>query len=414
MKSRNVICSPQALTYLKDRKEFRIVPAPIWRHVQMNDQLSIESRFLWGVLWELCALEKDYERRLTWGFLSKRLGKSESSIRRWARQLQADGYLQVTQVFNKDGGQLPSVFRIGVPNGIAQEIAMNSPDRRVKVIEPETSDTESADQIPACVEPDELGSASSQEDRREDNGSIMNAEIESSAPTSNDHVSDCGAKQREEVQAPEFRSAGGVHAEITDSDSNAPAYRAESQTACMKIGAENGTSRLQSILSKDRSRGGKGSGSSHNARSEEKRLDVQGQPGSSYEREIEEIRKRALKLEKEGQKRAGEGAFKVELPQGFKSGTQNKDSSEQVNNNNTPANVDRTMLRVKGELQNKIGIGGQIDKLAKEFTFAILFGAFKKMEFAKAINVGVKLVREGRWQSPRYSIDGQTVCVLNG
>lgn len=414
MKSRKAICSPQALDYLKERKEFRMVPAPVLFHINMNAELSVESRYLWNVIWNLCAMDKDYSRRLTWGYLSKHIGKSESSIRRWARPLQQMGYLEITQVFGKDGSQLPSVFRIGVPNAVAQEIAKKSPDRRAKKLEIETAETGKPDQNPAHIAGVHEVSEVEAEFRRDSGDPITVAEIESSVPSLN--VADAESGETHCGSASEC-----VDAETSaDSGSSdcvsgiAPACHAESQTARMKIGAEKGTSRLQSILSRDRSRVGKGSESSHNARSEEKRLDVQGQHQTAYEREIEEIRIRALKLEKEAKKRVGEGAVKSLLPQAVKSGTQQKEVFKQVNNNNESDPVGKTIQRVRGELEKKIGIGAQIDRLAKEFTVAILFGAFKKFEFAKAINVGVKLVREGRWQPPRYSTDGEVVYAFNG
>lgn len=407
MKSLKAICPPQALTFLKESKEFRMVPAPIWKHINMNAELSIESRYLWSVLWYLCAMEKNYSRRLTWGYLSKHTGKSESSIRRWARQLQAGGYLEITQVFSQDGGQLPSVFRIGVPSKVAAEIAKTSPNRRVKKDDQDFAEIDQRDQKPALSQETSEISEADKEVRHECRESETSAESVSMEPALNAEETSFGAVNCESADH------GEISADLKEVGAT-PAAHAEFQTPCAKIGAQKGTSRLQSVLSKDRSRGGKGSSSSHSARSEEKRLDVQGQPKSAYEREIEEIRIRALKLEKEAKKRGGEGAVKSLLPQAVKSDTQQKEVFKQVNNNNEADPVGKTIQRVRSELEKKIGIGAQIDRLAKEFTVAILFGAFKKFEFAKAINVGVKLVREGRWQPPRYSTDGEVVYAFNG
>ena len=57
---------------------------------------------------------------------------------------------------------------------------------------------------------------------------------------------------------------------------------------------------------------------------------------------------------------------------------------------------------VRRALAVKLGIRQDLEKLVDEFVGSLEKGAFKKFDLVKAINIGVKLVREGRWAAPRF------------
>lgn len=351
-------CKAKVLNFLIEAKEFRIIPTPIWRNVQTNADLPVESRFLWTVLWELCAPNPNFEKPLTWSFLSKRLGKSESTIRRWARSLQKFGYLEIRNVFADQGGQLPSVFRIGVPIEVAELVVTQFPDRRKPAV----------DSNSGVKQPD---------------------------------ADNCGADQpnaEEHPQAPVVESVAGVVSEKS-------AEHAEFADNVRKIGVENSSREGMSRLTDRISAIGKGSNRSQVARSREKQPDVLSS-SDRFAQELLEIRQRASKMgathaqwrENEVAERGGEGAVKSVSALASTFGTQDNNPPKQENNKNTSL---RSVIRRAIVL--KLGARQDVEKLVDEFAVSIEKGAFKKFDLVKAINIGLKLVREGRWVAPRFA-----------
>lgn len=380
-------CKAQVLNYLVSRKEFRVIPVPIWRHVQSNADLSIEARFLWGVLWELCALEHNYEKRLTWSFLSKRVGKSESTVRRWSRSLQRAGYLEITNVFGADGNQLPSMFRIGVPNEIAENAAKSFPDRKKKEGADESGvrDSNPAQTIEvSSTEPsNEIAPNNSQtSDARTDH-----AESETVVEL---------VPQTVEIPAQSAESTVGV----LDSGANVPnpALHADFPTACTKIGGVNSVSSALSRLSKHFNPSGKGSNLAHTQRSEAQRSEL----ATKSERFSYGLRTASAIGVNQEPKRAGEGASRSRFDRASTSATQDNNPAKQENNKN-PGRGEGLRRVIQAQLEKRLPGYDDLGRLVEEFAVSIEKGAFKKFELAKALNIGVKLVREGRWLTPRYA-----------
>lgn len=382
------MCNPQLLNVLVAKKEFRIISAPIFQHVQMNADLPLESKFLWTVLWELCSVNKHYEKNLTWGFLAKRLNRSPASIRRWAKHLIKFGYLKVSEVFSADGSQLPSKFQIGVPQDIAKKVWKVAPDRYVKPAlnsEQTSADSESGS-----------GSESSESDGvvTADTG-VTDDSADANQKSEESSESD-GANAGTEVIQPAY---SGVIDQRADAKlSNADAC-AGNESTVVKSGVKNTVSRMEERLNKLSKLGGKGSVSSHSASSPKKRLDVQGETETAYEREIREIAERAAKLEKSAKKRGGEGVIKSALEGVIKSGTQESDFQKQENNNN-----EALIEQVKGDLMARLEGNHDFETLSEQVAVSIRKGSFKKFPYQKAINVAAKLVRENRWKKPRVGI----------
>lgn len=365
----NSPCKAEVLNYLISTKEFRVLPTPIWRQVQSNAELSIESRFLWTVLWELCSLQPNFEKPLTWGFLSKRVGKSESTIRRWARSLQKFGYLEIRNVYAEQGGQLPSLFRIGVPTEVAKSAVKDFPDRRKKeVVQSSGVENQSAEQT---------------------GDSNADAGYQNITPIS-DQVS--GVNGACAASTPGIKQHAGV------SDSNS-AHHADSADNVLKIGAENSSTGPTSRLAERLNAIGKGSKRSHSERSEQKRSDVPDQ-NDRFSKELLEIRQRASKMVNSDPIRTvEEGAFRSGPTLASKIATQDNNLSKQENNKTaTIRSVVRRALVIK------LGLRQDLEKLVDEFAVSIEKGAFKKFDLVKAINIGVKLVREGRWTAPRVAL----------
>lgn len=364
----NKPCKPELLSYLVSTKEFRVIPTPIWRQVQSNPALSVESRFLWTVLWELCSLQPNFEKPLTWGFLSKRVGKSESTIRRWARALQKLGYLEIRNVFAQEGGQLPSLFRIGVPLSVAEIAAKNFPDRRKKEEAPDLDQTDS-----------------------DESNNGADTELDADEPQAPELA---GASSANEPTTPDIQRDRGVTPDN-------PAHYAESTDNVLKNGGDNPLSRVKSKLADRIDAIGKGSNRSSEQRTKEKRSDVPDQ-SDRFSNELLEIRQRAAKMvptkpfEKAGEG-AQEGGVKVGSTLAVRFGTQENIEAKQENNRTAAL---RSLIR--RALVIKLGLRQDLEKLVEEFAVSIEKGSFKKFDLVKAINIGVKLVREGRWKAPRF------------
>ena len=373
-----VPCSAHSLNWLIENKEFRIIPAPIWRDVQTNPNLPVESRFLWTVLWELCAPNPSFKKALTWGFLSARIGKSESTIRRWARALQKFGYLEIQNVWSKDGGQLPSDFRIGVPSDVAKKILTNAPDRKRKEV-PTTAPKTNPSSDQANDKPTERNDlASAPKCEHEESKSGVSAGINES-------------QRRDSASDAEF--------------SEVAPDAAESAENFLKIGVDNRADKPLSKLAERASALGKRSVCSQEKRSEETRAKVQGE-SDRYSSELAEIARRAAKMPPASAPltanpihgRAGEGAVISAFDLASKFDTQETNPAKQETNNNPSL---RSIIR--RALVLRLGIRQDLEKLVSEFAVSIERGAFKKFELPKAINIGVKLVREGRWKAPRFA-----------
>lgn len=129
-KSMTLAATSTAIDALLKDKEFRLLSAPLMRHVVSTSTLSDGAKVLWFSLWELCALETERKRKLTLGFLAKRLGKSVDSVRRYVNQLQRNGYLVIDEQYDVNQRQLPSIYRATAPAQVVALITKEIPDRK--------------------------------------------------------------------------------------------------------------------------------------------------------------------------------------------------------------------------------------------------------------------------------------------
>lgn len=402
------MCAPQILKTIVSNKEFRIIPTPLFQHVQTHPELSVESKFLWVVLWELCSPSPTYEKTLTWGFLSKRLNKSESTIRRWAKPLIKFGYLAIESIFSGDGSQLPSKFRIGVPAVIAKKIWTVTPNRnKPNAIKQENESAPSAGVTNEAsmvdhVEDPAPNTKTTRCKDGEQNETDKDVPNENSQSESHLPVQECGVNAGANDSAVEIRASegevlesAGVVSVIRKDLTNSAGASAEISDSESISGGTSSVSRMLSTLNKHLDRVRKGSGSSLSERSEEKRLDVQGQREKRSERKSSEVHNQP----KNGLKRVGEGAFKSVFDGAFKSGTQEKNQQKQDNSNSAQL---RSMI--KADLMVRLGTGYDYKTLTEEVAISIEKGSFQKFSYKKAINIAAKLIRENRWMKPRVAV----------
>lgn len=356
------VCAPHTLKELIETKEFRLLPCAVWRTVQTNTDLSVEARFLWTVLWELCAPNQKFEKTLTWGFLSKRVGKSESTIRRWSRQLQKFGFLEITERKKTDGSQLPSIFRIGIPVLEARKAQLMFPNRKVR--ETVQEQAEYKKQEPTTVV----------------------SEIKDEEPKPQTSVT----AQPEPYRGPEIVTAiqkprqgksrtGFNNSEDSKTKSGAPdsvGKAAESLIERLK--------RMQKAA-QARTANDQGEGNSSVADDSFKRL--------------QESRERAAKLLEETRAKERAAIF---AQKGVANVTP-KTELEKENNNNLRHCGARLRLWIQQQIETrKVKTPGAVERYVEEIAVSIEKGAFKNFPLTKALNVALKLIREGTWSTPRY------------
>lgn len=448
----NSPCKAEVLSYLVNTKEFRIIPTPIWRQVQSNAALSVESRFLWTVLWELCSLQSNFEKSLTWGFLSKRVGKSESTIRRWARALQRLGYLEIRSVYDQEGGQLPSLFRIGVPAEVAENVVKAFPDRRKKYLDNKCgTGAKPAAETPKFQENTETENCAENE-RKKTQPDISKSEIQDQPEKENckpqsqhqDKPENCGRKDHmradKEIDKPNFQQRaesaevekeiiGRIDLEEAEQETNQlaefinslPEVSDHADSAVNagifhKFGVDKNPMGSFSRLAKRIGRVAEGAERSLTKRSEDRQALIpnlkdhtareqsdghqrQLDEAKNYDHELEEIRRRAGDLTKRTWLSDVTGEGVRSIPSGAsKDGTQNNNTAKQENNKQ------RCPLRaqLRRVLAVRLGVRNDLEKLVDEFAVSVEKGAFKKFDLVKAINIGIKLVQEGRWATPRF------------
>lgn len=398
------MCSPKWLKTLISAKEFRIIPAPLWRHVQSNAELSIEARFLWNVLWELCAVSPTFEKPLTWGFIGKRVGRSESTIRRWARTLQKSGYLEITDRHAKDGTQLPSIFKIGIPDGVAAQIEKETPNRKMRQEGEGGSSVELKAQqadVPTLEEPAGQSTQICQ--------TISNTNGErKAAETPNQCLffgvdasfSACESNPDERSSPVQTESVRNPDAQGQRPETHTPPMRDLQRSAEAPTGSAH--ARLSRLL--------KGLESTGKIRT----------PASAVLKRADQLvvehlieSKRGIVLParghvgRKGQTSSGGGeggaisaqtlgaTFATQESKSFKENNRTRPFADGAPSEGLMAMVIKA-LSSRGKCSES-----SIERLAHEIAFSIEAGTFKDCSITKAINIAVKLVNEQRWTTPR-------------
>lgn len=359
------MCAPIALKELIETKEFRILSCPIWRTVQTNTDLSVESRFLWTVLWELCAPDLNYSKALTWGFLSKRIGKSESTVRRWARQLQKAGYLTITDRYRNDGSQLPGIFQVGIPKLEARKAMLTFPNRKVKE-QPDINN------IPARIAENVISEPSPVISENENLLTDIPAEQapvrKSEQPSEN---TDANILQPEVNILTNPNMESGVPDAASDANCALAARIARLQARAKVSGARD-------------------------------QLVSNTQVAESTDRRSDALTELPQKTVDQAEKRVGQGVVTPAQPRVAELTA--KKTTQKENNNNSHPHGEGLRRWIQKELENRDVLGADLGRYVEEFAVSIEKGSLKKFSMTKAINVALKLVREGRWSAPRYVI----------
>ena len=347
------VATSTCIDRLEETKEYRIIPAGLMRHVSATSTLSDGAKNLWFALWELCALETGRQRLLTAGFLAQRLGKSVDTIRRHVSQLRENGYLVIGERFDSTGRQLPSMFQVTAPKNVVAQLQSGTPNRKRKP---------TVDMI--------VPSAGAKLETKE----CVNQMQGSPDP----------------VDVIEERvNVGKQINDLVDvaSTQNEPLARPQS-IKC----------KLERMIDRARER----SQLTSNERSEQTRADVHHQPDRAlYER----TDKRPKSGSAEVGTHKGEGGQSCISGVG-KSAHQEITPKEQNNKRTGAAEAEEGGLRfwVYRQIKERNVFRGDPWRYADEIAVSIEKGSLKKFTLTKALNIAIKLIREGRWTAPRFVV----------
>lgn len=347
------VATSTCIDRLEETKEYRIIPAGLMRHVNATSTLSDGSKNLWFALWELCALETGRQRLLTAGFLAQRLGKSVDTIRRHVSQLREQGYLMVAERFDNSGRQLPSMFQVSAPKHVVAQLLNGTPDRKRK----------------------------------------QSVDVEAKSRKSPDE------NQHNVNQVSENPNSVDVGSHTVDVGSKSPSLVDVTSTG------NSGLARPQSIKSKleqmiDRAR--ERSQLTSNERSEQTRSDVRLQRERALYERTESRPKNEIGL-KNGLE--GEGGQPCSSGVG-KFAHQEITPKEQNNKRTGTAESEEGGLRfwVYRQIKERNIFRGDPWRYADEIAVSIEKGSLKKFTLTKALNIALKLIREGRWTAPRFVV----------
>lgn len=341
---------------LLETKEYRIVSAPLMRHVIATSTLSDGAKVLWFSLWELCALEHERRRKLTLGFLAKRLAKSIDTIRRYVNQLQQAGYLVIEEKHDDKRRQLPSLYQPTAPTEIVLEIQRGFPDRK----------TNRSVDVTA------------------------NRDVQTiSQKTSESITSTAGYTLNEKAMPPKhcvdaIQKSNEVRRTCTQPAR--PSLNNESLVDVASTGKNGlsvpakGISKLTQKIMLMQQRAVANSAGNNKAKPDSQNGNL---------------------MSKNTIAKGGE-AGKSASERGSKSATQ--ESIPKEDNNKTTSEPGGLRFWIYRQIKERKAFNSDPWRYVDEIAVAIEKGSLAKFNLSKAINIALKLIREGRWTAPRFVI----------
>lgn len=124
-------CSSRDILDINRSKEYTLIATTILESVLTDTRLNAQSVKLWQLLFNQARYNPNLDIKISYSYLSKKLGKSTRTIARYVETLQNAGYLIVTHNFDNNGGQRPSTISVRVPQ-FSIEHAKDKKDRHHK------------------------------------------------------------------------------------------------------------------------------------------------------------------------------------------------------------------------------------------------------------------------------------------
>src|SRR3990167_4366401 len=124
--SNEVLCaSIEALREIWDKKEYRILPHAVLRHLISNKALNELDKTLWMWLYTEAYFKENWCIQIPRYILAEFFGKNERTISRSTKALQSQGYLIIA---HEEGHY--ATYSVRLPKSVADFISVNAPDRK--------------------------------------------------------------------------------------------------------------------------------------------------------------------------------------------------------------------------------------------------------------------------------------------
>ena len=355
-------------------KEYRIVSAPLMRHVVATSTLGDGAKVLWFSLWELCAMEAGRRRRLTLGFLAQRLGKSVATIRRYVNQLRKNGYVVVEERFDDNQGQIPSIYQVTAPTHVVAMLLKEIPNRKPRQdVDVGARTLKTTDEM------------------------VPPVDVTTTKENGMENIHSCGRPCVDVIQTPTEKIERAVDVVKTCVDQIVKTSQMVDVASTGKSGSlasAKSVSKLEERLNRIRER----SVLASEKRSEEIRSDIALRLDRCVYAKIED----RPETEKQAKNQLeGEGG-KVESTPGCKSATQGNIPQEE--NNKEQSQPSGLRFWVYRQIKKRGAFKTDPWRYVDEIVTAIEKGSLKKFELTKALNIALKLIREGRWTAPRFVV----------
>ncbi|GGM31355.1 hypothetical protein GCM10009425_47550 [Pseudomonas asuensis] len=366
-KSMTLAATSTAIDALLKHKEFRLLSAPLMRHVVSTSTLSDGAKVLWFSLWELCALETERKRKLTLGFLAKRLGKSVDSVRRYVNQLQGNGYLVVDEQYDVNQRQLPSIYRATAPAQVVALITKEIPDRKGRRLN-QTSESKSSDVA--------IG------DRHVDGFTIGNPiQVNAVDVCKNNNCEQTDLLHGDDVKV----SGSAVIRPCVDVASTTVEEKSDLSARDCKL-----AQRLNAIRSRVR----------HPHISQKQAVSKSEVNGYKHEVQNRVVTPLDSEVCAHGSKAEEGGKSALDRDSRFAS----QESIPKEDNNITTSEPGGLRFWIYRQIKERKAFSSDPWRYVDEIAVAIEKGSLAKFNLAKAINIALKLIREGRWTAPRFVV----------
>jgi hypothetical protein len=124
-------CLPQDILEVNKSKEYTLIATDLLESVLTDPNLNAQTTKLWQILFNLARYNANFEIKVSYSYLAKKLGKSARTISRYIESLQNTGYIIIKHNFDKRGAQRPSTLSVRVPQ-LSIDQARNKKNRSTK------------------------------------------------------------------------------------------------------------------------------------------------------------------------------------------------------------------------------------------------------------------------------------------
>jgi len=127
------VCDAIDILELNKRKEYTLTATCIIESILTNPGLNAQTVKLWQFLFNKARFHSNLEVRICYSELAKNLHRSSRSISRYVKTLVQEGYLLVDENFSKDGSQQSNTLYVRIPSMVVEEVK-NNKDRIINKV----------------------------------------------------------------------------------------------------------------------------------------------------------------------------------------------------------------------------------------------------------------------------------------